>query len=323
MVRVRYKLTALASALRRAPRRTLSAFRPGGGFGRRRAKVRCQTRATMAESSPVIDENPDMDDMTPTEQEYTTISRGRGFPMVVLHGLMGGEHNWRNAMRHLPKTCRRTALRLPFFENGHRLNTIPLIKDYVRGYLDHVGHPRLLLGGNSLGGHVSLHLAMDMPDRIAGLVLTGSSGLYEREMGRPQGANPSREWVYEKMCEIFFDPVNVTDEMVDGVLKVLSGRQYKRDLVSIAKSAKRDNLASRLPQVTCPVLLIWGRQDSVTPPEVADEFLSLLPKGKLEWIDDCGHAPMIERPKEFGKIVSKWWRRVGAAEQRLAEGAGH
>ena len=277
----------------------------------------------MAESSPVIDENPDMDDMTPTEQEYTAISRGRGFPFVLLHGLMGGEHNWRNAMRYLPKTCRRTAVRLPFFENGHCLNTIPLIKDYVKGYLDHLGHPRLLLGGNSLGGHVGLHLAMEMPDRIAGLVLTGSSGLYEREMGRPQGANPSREWVHDKMAEIFFDPANVTDEMVDNVLKVLSGRQYKRDLVSIAKSAKRDNVASRLSLVTCPVLLIWGRQDTVTPPEVADEFQSLLPNCQLEWIDDCGHAPQIERPKDFGKIVSKWWREVGASEQRPAEDAGN
>ena len=159
----------------------------------------------MAESSPVTDETPDKDGTTPTEQEYTTISQGRGTPLILLHGLMGGEHNWRNAMRHLPRTCRRTALRMPFFENGHCLNTIPLIKDYVKSYLDHAGYDRVLMGGNSLGGHVSLHVAMEWPERIAGLVLTGSSGLYEREMGRPQGANPSREWVEDKMEEIFFD----------------------------------------------------------------------------------------------------------------------
>ena len=70
------------------------------------------------------------------------------------------------------------------------------------------------------------------------------------------------------------------------------------------------------------MLLIWGRLDTITPPEVAHEFHSLLPNSSLEWIDDCGHAPMIETPKEFGKIVSKWWRKVGPVERRLAEDAG-
>jgi len=196
-----------------------------------------------------------------------------------------------------------------------QLNTIPAITEYAREYLLQMDFSDVVLGGNSLGGHVALHLALDMPDRISGLVLTGSSGLYEREMGRPQGANPSREWLYEKLCEIFYDPVMVTDEMVGRVLTVLAGRQYKRSLVSIAKSAKRDNLANRLGEVRCPALLIWGRQDEITPPEVAEEFRSLLPRCDVAWLNKCGHAPMLERPKEFGKALAKWWRRIGLGDR--------
>ncbi|MHC4563161.1 MAG: alpha/beta fold hydrolase [Planctomycetota bacterium] len=250
------------------------------------------------------------------ERTFTTIEQGQGFPLVLLHGLMGEPENWENVFPHLPDTCRSIALRFPFFEDGAALDTIPAITDYARQYLRREGFDRMALVGNSLGGHVGLHLAMEMPDKIAGLVLTGSSGLYEREIGRPQGANPSRQWYYEKMCEIFHDPVMVTDEMVDRVQSILAGRRYKRTLVSIAKSAKRDNLADQLPAVTCPVLLVWGKQDEITPPDVADDFKSLLPNCELAWLDKCGHAPMMEQPKAFGEALSDWWRRIGSPEDK-------
>ena len=258
----------------------------------------------------------------PAGQPYITRERGQGFPLVLLHGLMGEPENWLAAMSHLPDTCRSIALRIPFFDDGVDLATIPTITAYAREYLEQAVFPHAVLGGNSLGGHVSLHLAMEMPERIKGLVLAGSSGLFEREMGRPQGANPSREWLYEKMCEIFYDPAMVTDDLVDRVGEVVAGRRYKRVLVSIAKSAKRDNLADRLSEVKCPVLLIWGKQDEITPPEVAKEFQELLPNCDLAWLDKCGHSPMLEQPKAFAKAVSKWWRRVGIDQTLARDRAG-
>ena len=254
-----------------------------------------------------------------TQGEYETLEHGDGFPLVLFHGLMGEPANWAKIFPYLPNTCRAMALTFPFFEDEIPLKSIPAIRDYARGYLEETGIERAVLCGNSLGGHVSLHLALDIPERVAGLVLTGSSGLFEREMGAHRGANPPREWVYTKMCEIFFDKSIVTEPWVDAVCRVMEKRSCRRDLLSIAKSAKRDNLADRLRDVRCPSLLIWGRQDTITPPDVAEEFHSLLPNSTLAWVDRCGHAPMMERPDEFGRLVGRWLGQVSGLPEQLAE----
>ena len=58
-----------------------------------------------------------------------------------------------------------------------------------------------------------------------------------------------------------------------------------------------------------PTCLIWGENDSVTPPDVAEEFHKLLPNSELYWLDKCGHAPMMERPNEFNILLEKWLKK--------------
>ncbi|MFN7013753.1 MAG: alpha/beta fold hydrolase, partial [Bacteroidia bacterium] len=77
-------------------------------------------------------------------------------------------------------------------------------------------------------------------------------------------------------------------------------------ILSLAKSAIRHNMAKDLKNFTIPVCLIWGKQDTITPPEVAEEFHKLLPKSDLYWIDQCGHAPMMEQPEQFNSILENW-----------------
>jgi 2-hydroxy-6-oxonona-2,4-dienedioate hydrolase len=240
---------------------------------------------------------------------FVTLEGDEGFPLVLLHGMMGAAENWEGMYPHLPEHCRAIALTLPFFDHDAPLDTVPKITDYARTYLNHKGLDRFILGGNSLGGHVSLHLALEMPERVAGLVLTGSSGLFEREVTRPRGANPSREWIRGTIRGIFYDESMVTQELIYDACRVIYTRKYTRTLISIAKSAKRDNLAEKLSQVRCPVLLVWGRQDDITPPDVAEEFNSLLPNSELVWLERCGHAAMMERPREFAEALGPWWRK--------------
>jgi pimeloyl-ACP methyl ester carboxylesterase len=167
----------------------------------------------------------------------------------------------------------------------------------------------VVLCGNSLGGHASLLLALESPALVAGIVLTGSSGLFERGFAATQGSRPSRQWTGDRIREIFYDPSLATDELIDEVCRIVAVRRNARDIVQIAKSAKRDNMADRLAKIACPVLLIWGRQDVITPPEVAEEFHRTLPSAELAWVDRCGHAAMMERPREFAEALSAWWRK--------------
>ncbi|MBS3733576.1 MAG: alpha/beta fold hydrolase [Phycisphaerae bacterium] len=239
--------------------------------------------------------------------KHETLERGRGAPLLMLHGMMGEPGNWSRLSDHLPESCRMIALRFPFFEDGHKLNSVPAVTDYAQDYVEQAGLERFAVCGNSLGGHVAIDLAIRMPQRVCGLVLSGSSGLFERTFGTVV-TRPPRSWVREKIREIFHDDEHVTEEMVDRVIGVISSRRNVRTLIQIAKSAKRDNVAERLRSIQCPALLIWGRQDEITPPSVAEEFHRNLPNSELHWLEACGHAPMLEYPEQFAQALGRWWR---------------
>ena len=77
-------------------------------------------------------------------------------------------------------------------------------------------------------------------------------------------------------------------------------------IIALAKSAIRNNLGEELGQIQVPTLLIWGKNDNVTPPFVAEEFHKLIPNSELAFIDKCGHAPMMEVPNAFNDILEKF-----------------
>jgi len=165
----------------------------------------------------------------------------------------------------------------------------------------------VVLLGNSLGGHVALLFARDYPKLVSGLIITGSSGLYEKSMigdGYPKRGN--YEYIKTKTEEVFYDPKIATKEIVDDVFASVNDREKLIRTLSLAKSAIRHNMAKDLPKMNTKTLIIWGKQDSVTPPNVAEDFNKLLPNSDLSWIDKCGHAPMMEHPNDFNKIMEDW-----------------
>jgi len=160
--------------------------------------------------------------------------------------------------------------------------------------------------GNSLGGHLALRLALDHPEAVRGIVLAGSSGLFEREIvvgGRTAQHRPSRDWLQMKIEELFSDPSNVPEGIVERVYVELSNRRAARALVRLSKSAKSDNLSAHLSEITAPALLLWGQGDTVTPPDVAHEFSELMPNARIQWLENAGHAPQIEQPVAFTKAI--------------------
>ena len=88
--------------------------------------------------------------------------------------------------------------------------------------------------------------------------------------------------------------------------EVLNDRNRVLRILAIAKSAIRHNMADDIPKMNMPSCLIWGRNDTITPPEVADQFHEKLPDSDLYWIDKCGHAPMMEHPEEFNRLLDAW-----------------
>ena len=190
---------------------------------------------------------------------------------------------------------------------------MPLVKTsvgtfakYLKDFIDQLGYEKVILLGNSLGGHIGLLCTKMFPEKVKALVITGSSGLYESAMGESYPKRGDYEYIKAKAENVFYDPAIATKEIVDEVYATVNDRNKLIRTLAIAKSAIRHNMAKDLPNMKNPTCIIWGRNDNVTPPEVADDFNRLLPDSDLYWIDKCGHAAMMEHPEEFNKLLHSW-----------------
>ena len=241
------------------------------------------------------------------ENGFEYIEAGEGPIVVLLHGLMGGLDNFEGIIEELPKHgFKVVGPLLPLFEKPMLKTSINHFTQYVHEFITHKGFEKVTLLGNSLGGHISLVFAKKYPQMVESLILAGSSGLYENAMGDSFPRRGDYEYMRTKTKEVFYDPKMATKKLVDHVFKIANKRDSVVRLLAMAKSAIRHNMSKDVPRLNFPVCLIWGKQDGVTPPHVAEEFHRLFPKSDLFWIDKCGHAPMWEHPKEFVEILEKW-----------------
>ncbi|HEY7041392.1 MAG TPA: alpha/beta fold hydrolase [Methylomirabilota bacterium] len=238
--------------------------------------------------------------------EFRWLERGAGEPVILLHGLMGQMHHWDAVLDHLGQAYRPVALSLPIFHPRLREASIDALAQHVVGFMDALDLPRAVVGGNSLGGHVALRVVLDHPDRVSGLVLTGSSGLFERNFTTGVPHRPDRAWVRRKMEEVFFDASLVTDGWVEEAHRVVTTPASALRVLRFARDARRDNLEAQLGRIRVPTLLIWGLEDRITPLDVGRRFCDLIPTSQLWSLARCGHAPMLERPAPFAAAVSAW-----------------
>jgi pimeloyl-ACP methyl ester carboxylesterase len=249
-----------------------------------------------------------MTDQLKTEGSFTYAEAGEGPSIIFLHGLMGALSNFDATFNY-------------FSNNGYNvlipelpLYSLPLLKTNVKNmskflydFIEYKGLKKVILLGNSLGGHIGLYYTKHHPEKVDALVLTGSSGLYEKAMGDSFPKRGNYEYIEEKTKAVFYNPDIATKELVDGVFKIVNDRSAVIRTLSIAKSAIRHNMANDIPAMNQPTCLIWGEKDTVTPPEVAKDFHKLLPNSDLFWLDKCGHAAMMEKPEEFNKVLHNWF----------------
>lgn len=233
---------------------------------------------------------------------------GQGKPVVFLHGLVGLNDHWEDVVRLVCPRLRCVLLELPLLDLRGDDCSIDGATELTREFLArYVGSPdprhRPILVGNSFGGHVALRLALQHPELVRGLVLAGSSGLIEKSMVSDIQTRPSREWLERKIGELFFDRSKMRPSDVDRAHAQLSDRSGARAMVKLSRSARRNHLGERIREIQAPTLLIWGRQDVVTPPEAAHEFREKIRGSSIVWFDRCGHAPMIECPEQFSEAI--------------------
>lgn len=245
------------------------------------------------------------------EQEgFKFIEVGEGEPLVLLHGLMGELSNWEQTVDKFKSSYRVLVPILPIYELPILTLGVKSLSKYLHRFLKFKKLDQVVLVGNSLGGHVGLVFTIAHQEFVKALVLTGSSGLYENAFGGSFPRRESYDFIKEKVEFTFYDPATATKELVDEVFQTVNDRSRVIRILALAKSAIRHNMAKELKKITIPVSLIWGKQDKVTPPDVAEEFHELLPNSELNWVDKCGHAPMMEQPVVFNDHLEKFLDRI-------------
>ena len=248
-----------------------------------------------------------MTDYLKTEGSFTYAEAGEGPSIIVLHGLMGTLSNFKDTFYHFSKNGYNVLIpELPLYSLPLLKTNVKNLAGFLKDFMEHKKLDSAILLGNSLGGHIALYFTKNYQEKVTALVLTGSSGLYEKAMGDSFPKRGSYEYIEEKTKGVFYDPAIGTKEMVDAVFKIVNDRSSVIRTLAIAKSAIRHNMSADLPEMKIPTCIIWGKQDTVTPPEVADDFHKLLPDSNLFWIDKCGHAAMMERPEQFNSILDQW-----------------
>ncbi|HET8736686.1 MAG TPA: alpha/beta hydrolase [Pricia sp.] len=246
------------------------------------------------------------------EGKYRYIEIGKGTPIIILHGLMGGLSNFHGVTGHFPKMGYKVLVpELPIYDMPLLKTNVKQFAKFLEGFIEFKGFKDVILLGNSLGGHIGLLHTKLYPEMVKALVITGSSGLYESAMGDGYPRRGDYDFIKKKAENVFYDPAVATQEIVDEVFATVNDRNKIIKTLAIAKSAIRHNMADDLPLMQTPTCIIWGKNDTVTPPDVASLFHELLPDSELFWIDKCGHAPMMEHPQEFNTILDAWLEKRG------------
>ena len=244
--------------------------------------------------------------IAPIPTRFRWLERGEGEPVLLLHGLLGEMDHWEATLEALGPFRRPIALELPIFDPDLTDVSVPALADYVRRFMEALELPPAIVCGNSLGGHVAVELALSCPGWVEGLILTGSSGLFERSVATHVPHMPSRAWVRERMEEIFYDRSLVTPEWVDSTRRIVTTRRTALRVLRMARAAKHHNVEDRLSQISVPTLLVWGKDDRITPTDVAERFHARIRSSQLVYLPNCGHAPMLERPEAFNTAVGDW-----------------
>src|SRR6478735_2219149 len=237
------------------------------------------------------------------KEGFKYVDEGKGQVLMLLHGLFGALSNWEEVVNHYSKHLRVVIPMLPIYEMPIKEAGLVSLSEFTEKFVNTMGLDKMIIMGNSLGGHVGILYTLNNPTKVSKLVLTGSSGLFENTMGGSYPRRGSYDYITEKVSYTFYDPKVASKELIDEVFETTKSIPKCMRIVAIAKSAQRNNLAEELQNIKVPTLLVWGLNDTITPPMVGHDFNRLIPNSELKFIDKCCHAPMMEQPEKFNEIV--------------------
>ena len=244
------------------------------------------------------------------EGEFRYIDEGTGEAVLILHGLFGALSNFDDVINGFKDRCRIIIPVMPIYEMPMREASLDGLQAFIERFVALKNLQNIIILGNSLGGHVGLLYTLAHQENVKALILTGSSGLFENTMGGSFPKRGSYDYIRERVGYTFYDPNTATKELIDECFEITSSIPKCMNIVQIAKSAQRHNMSKDIQNIHVKTCLIWGLNDTITPPHVGFEFNRLIKNSELYFIDKCCHAPMMERPAEFNVYLENFLDKI-------------
>ena len=233
------------------------------------------------------------------------LTAGEGPAIVFIHGTGGSGKVWFNQLRRFEADHRVIAPDLPGYGETPLPETIRSIDDYpafVSALLDAAGVPKAVLVGNSMGGRVALQMALDHPDRVAGLVLVNASGL--KLPGFP--IFHVRDAAPEEFAARLYFRASERGALAERFVQSPEQVRARETMLRLTAPPLRHDMQERLGEIRVPTLVIWGEGDRIIPPVYADAFAEGIPDAQLAMIERAGHVPMLERPGAVNEAIARF-----------------
>lgn len=214
------------------------------------------------------------------------VNTGDGQPVILLNGLFGNVHIWKPLVEALRNNFQVIIPRIPLTNFALDDTNVKQVAQYLHEFITHHQLQNVILVGHAVGGQLALMYTHLYPANIRKLVLVSSGGLMERTSSEVD-----------------------TTHYIQSLLEEPEQRFYLKEFANetateeITQTSKQFRVSTFLNKIDHPVLLVWGLQDPISPPESALHFNDLLGNSEIKFIEDCGHVPMLEKPEEFTQHV--------------------
>jgi pimeloyl-ACP methyl ester carboxylesterase len=269
--------------------------------------------------------------------KISTLTMGEGHDVLLLHGLGATKASFLDTASHLSSRYRVHVIDLPGFGSSSKPATAPYNAKWfaqtVVGVMDELGIDNAHLVGNSMGGRVSLELALSHPDRVSALgLLCPAVAFVNREFHhlvrilRPElGLLPhrfKRETVARQFWSLFADPdlvdPSVADIAMDEFQRIYGSAGARYAFLASARNLYLDapfgknGFYPRLAELEPPALFVWSSHDKLVPAGFERHVSEWLPRAEQIVLNTCGHAPQIERPEQTNGLLSRFFAQVDA-----------